>query len=536
MFFGPLSPSDPRAEGAVLAHSLRTGGIALPKGHVLSRAELDRLAAAGVTELVVARRTPGEIDEDGAAAQLAAAVAGPGVRIGPAATGRVNLFAAADGVVQVDTARLDRLNHTTEAITLGTRAPFTAVTAGQMIATVKIIPFAVPEPALLAAIAAAGPGGAPPLLALAPFRPHAAGLIQTRLPGTRESVLDKTAALTRRRLSAVGGRLGTEDRCDHTPAALADTIARQAAAGFAPLLIVGASAITDRRDVLPTALARAGGETCHLGMPVDPGNLVLLGRLGPAPVLGLPGCARSPKLNGFDWLLQRLAAGLSVTGTEIMAMGAGGLLIDAGIPPALAALDHGARPVAAVVLAAGRSARMGETNKLVLPIEGVPMVRRVVAAAAASAARPVIVVTGDDAAAVAGAVAGFDVTLAHNPAYADGLAGSLATGIAAVPETCAGALICLGDMPWVPTGCLDRLIDAFGVAETPRVCWPTVGGVRGNPVLWPRDRFADLKTLTGDRGARALADRLADQALAVAVDTTGILRDVDTPADYAGPA
>lgn len=153
-------------------------------------------------------------------------------------------------------------------------------------------------------------------------------LVQTRLPGTKESVLDKTVGVTRQRLSAAGSRLAAEWRTPHEEEAVAEAVSRAKAAGADLILVAGASAIVDRRDVLPAGIEAAGGTVEHFGMPVDPGNLLLLARVDGVPVLGLPGCARSPKLNGFDWVLQRIAAGIPVDRRAVMAMGAGGLLAE----------------------------------------------------------------------------------------------------------------------------------------------------------------------------------------------------------------
>ena len=139
------------------------------------------------------------------------------------------------------------------------------------------------------------------------------------------------------------------------------------------MLVAGASAIVDRRDVIPAAIERRGGTIEHFGMPVDPGNLLLLGRLGEVPVLGLPGCARSPKVNGFDWVLQRLLAGLPVGAEDIMRMGAGGLLAEIPrgpyrVPAPAARRKPVAQPpqrpaIAALILAAGQSRRMGDAQQ-----------------------------------------------------------------------------------------------------------------------------------------------------------------------------
>ena len=322
MKFGAL-PID-EAEGAFLAHAVRAGDLVLKKGRVLDGSDLQRLREAGIETVTAARLAAGDVAEDEAAARIADTAAGDHVEIRAPFTGRVNLFAAKPGLLTLDGKRIDRLNHIDEAITIATLPPFSNVREGQMVATVKIIPFAVPEAKLAEALALAGEieGG---LLRLAPFRPLAVQLVQTRLPSVKDSVLDKTVGVTASRITALGGRLIGESRSAHDVGALAD---RLTSAQGDLVLIAGASAITDRRDVLPAAIEAAGGEILHLGMPVDPGNLLLLARLGGRPVLGLPGCARSPRPNGFDWVLQRLFAGLEVTRDDVMGMGVGGLLTE----------------------------------------------------------------------------------------------------------------------------------------------------------------------------------------------------------------
>jgi molybdenum cofactor cytidylyltransferase len=184
--------------------------------------------------------------------------------------------------------------------------------------------------------------------------------------------------------------------------------------------------------------------------------------------------------------------------------------------------------VAAIVLAAGRSTRMGPENKLLADLGGKPMVRHVVEAALASTARPVLVVTGHQAAQVADALAGLDVTLVANPAYATGLASSLKAGIRAVPAACDGALILLGDMPRVAPGHIERLIAALA-AEPESIIVPVHDGQRGNPVLWPRRYFSELLQLEGDAGARRLFAAHPGAVREVAAADDAILSDIDTP-------
>src|SRR5215471_12094866 len=393
------------AEGAILAHSLRLGTVALKKARVLSRADLDVIAEAGLSRIVVARLEPGDVGEDEAARRVAVAAAGDEVEPAAPFTGRANLLAKSRGLLVFDRERLDRLNLVDEAITFGTLPPLAVVEPRMMVGTVKIIPFAAPEKAVERCVEAARSDG--PLLRVAPFLPRSVGLVQSRLPGLKESILDKTREVTEGRLKALGCRLVVEERCGHTTAELAPLIRDAIGHGVEILLIHGASAILDRRDVIPAAIVAAGGRIDHFGMPVDPGNLLLLGHVGERPVLGLPGCARSPKVNGFDWVLERLAAGLPVGPGEIMRMGSGGLLAEIPSRP-LPRAEATPAPekketkvvgprIGAVLLAAGRSTRMGGVNKLLSEIDGAPMVARVAQRLLASKARPIIAVLGNQA-------------------------------------------------------------------------------------------------------------------------------------------
>jgi len=288
--------------------------------------------------------------------------------------------------------------------------------------------------------------------------------------------------------------------------------------------------VVDRRDVGPAAIVRAGGVIDHFGMPVDPGNLLLMGHAGSVPVVGLPGCARSPKLNGFDWVLARVMADVPVTPEDIMDMGAGGLLAE--IPTRPSPREGKPKPqraprVAAVVLVAGQSSRMGE-NKLLADLRGQPMIRHTVAAMC-QAADVTVVVTGRDAGGIEAALEGLDVRFVHNPRYAEGLAGSLREGIAALPPDIDAVVVALGDMPLVGPDVVRRLIAAFNPAEHRSICVPVFGSERGNPVLWARQHFAALQGLSGDRGARALFASLSEEIVEVAMPDDAVLTDADTP-------
>jgi molybdenum cofactor cytidylyltransferase len=320
MEFGPVPLA--RAGGAILAHSLAAGARRLKKGRVLTPEDLDALEAAGVAEVTVARLGPGDLGEDAAAARLAQALvpdpAAAGLKPGRAATGRVNLHATRAGVLRFDAAAIAALNGVDPAITLATLPPFARVAAGQMAATVKIITYGVAGAALARAEAAASGG-----LSVAPVTLKSASLILTEVPGGARRLREKGRAAVGGRLAALGIDLAETLVVPHETAALARAIAR---APGAMILILTGSATSDIRDTGPAALTAAGGRVERFGMPVDPGNLLFIGSLGGRPVIGLPGCARSPALNGADWVMERIACAIPVTDADIAAMGVGGLL------------------------------------------------------------------------------------------------------------------------------------------------------------------------------------------------------------------
>jgi molybdenum cofactor cytidylyltransferase len=525
MKFGPASPAD--AVGGVTVHTLRQGSLVLKKGTTIGPAEVEALTKAGVAEVVVVRLEPGDVSEDTAAAGIAQAVAGDGVNVERAFTGRANLFAGRAGVLVVDRARVDRINGVDEAITFATLAAFKPVVEGEMIATVKIIPFGVEAKLRDAAVAAAS-GGA---LRIAPYVIKRVGVVSTLLPGLAPKVIEKTLRVTAERLAPAGAAIMAERRVPHDETALKAAIRELLGLGAELVIVFGASAIADRRDVIPAAISGIGGSIEHFGMPVDPGNLLLIGNAGGIPVLGAPGCARSPVENGFDWVLMRLLAGLKVTRAELTGMGVGGLLMEIVTrpQPRESLVTDSNRNVAAIILAAGRSTRMGGPNKLLAELGGKPLVRIVTEQALASKASGVTVVTGHQAEQVEKALAGLKVKFVRNPDFAEGLAGSVKAGIAAVPDDADGAVICLGDMPLISADLIDRLIEAFAPDRGNLIAVPVSDGRRGNPVLWSRRFFNELMTLDGDIGARHLIARHGEAVAEVPVEGHGAFLDIDTP-------
>jgi len=535
MIFGPAALAD--ARGAIMAHSQKVGERMIRKGALLDDAAIEALRAAGRTEVICARLEPGDVPEDIAADRLAMPLVAPLIGRSRAATGRVNLSAEAPGLLRVDAARIDRLNTIDEAMTIGTLPDCAVVAPKDLIATIKIIPFSVPGTVL--AVAEALVRQRPGPLILHPFRALKVGLVITALPGLKDSVTDKTIAITEARITALTGSLLPPVHCAHAEDAIGLALEGLVRDGADLLLVIGASAVVDRRDVGPAGIVRAGGEILHFGMPVDPGNLICLGRIGEKPALVLPGCARSPSLNGIDFVLSRLFAGIDVTPRDMMRMGVGGLLKEMETRPmprekAPATTRSGAAPrsaptIAAVVLGAGRSRRMAPHNKLlVTDRSGRTMIARVVDNVLSSGVRPVLVVTGHQAAEVEQALGGRPVRYVYAPDYAEGLAASLKAGIAAVPPECAAALVCLGDMPLVTGRMMDRLVSMYDPQEGRLIVLPTFRGKQGNPMLWDRRFFPEILEIAGDSGARFLIGKHMESVAEVEMADDAVLRDFDT--------
>lgn len=527
MKFGPVPPAE--AEGAIVVHTIRRDGLVLKKGTVVGAAEIAALRAAGIAAVTVARLEPGDVPEDTAAAEIAAAAAGPGIRVDRAFTGRANMFAAAAGVLVVDRAGVDCLNAVDPDITFATLQAYAPVVVGTMVATAKIIPFAVAGTARDEALAVA-----PRLVRIAPYRVKKVAVVSTLLPGLADKVIEKTLRVTADRLAPAGAAIMAERQVPHDTAAVARAVEEVLAQGAELVIVFGASAIADRRDVIPAAVEQAGGRIERFGMPVDPGNLLMIAEIGGRPVLGAPGCARSPKENGFDWVLARLLCRLPVTDGDVAGMGVGGLLMEIVTRPQprdeapTAAAEKPRHRVAGVVLAAGRSTRMGGPNKLLAEISGRPLVRIAVEEVLGSRAGPIIVVTGHQRDRIKAALANLPVSFVHNPDYAEGLSTSVKAGIAAVPADVDGAIVCLGDMPQVDRGLIDRLIAGFDPERGALIVIPTVAGKRGNPVLWSRRFFGELTRLSGDVGARNLIATY-QEAVAEVPAAAAAATDVDTP-------
>jgi molybdenum cofactor cytidylyltransferase len=525
------------AEGVILAHTLRLPGKTLKKGRVLSADDLAELQNSGIQRVSGVRLEADDVDENQAAQEVALALAGQQLDIGKPVAGRCYLYAKNDGLAHIDKAVIDAINLLDCGIYIATLSEQAECLQQQALASIKVIPFAIGRRQLDTCLELArGAGGA---IALQAYRAASVALILTETTGLKESLLCSTSRVTRERVSAMGGRMLFETRCDHSVEAIRSALEEALATGVDLVLVCGASITVDPADVVPAAIVDCGGTVDHFGMPVEPGNMLLLAHIDGRPVINLPGCSRSPKLNGLDWVMQRMAAGLPLGKTEILSMGVGGLIKDIShrwrMREQANLIEQFQSPhkVAAIVLGAGRSSRMGEQNKLLSTVGGTAMLQRVVDAALKAEVVSTTVVTGCEAEEVRKLLVGREVAFAHNAAYQEGIAGSLKRGLSSLPGDIDGVIILLADMPFINSAHINELLAEFNPATERDIVAPIREGRLGNPIIWSARYIPVMMKLSGDRGARPLLDEFAANVWEVPMGDDAIFMDVDTPAALA---
>jgi molybdenum cofactor cytidylyltransferase len=327
MKFGPVPLA--QAAGKTLGHNIAgvDGRRVLRKGKPLTPNDLILLERLGRKSVYVAELAADDLSEDAAARRVAEIVMGHGLRLSGPASGRVNLSAAEPGVLRVDAPQLMYVNQF-EGVTLATLANHSAVRARQIVATVKIVPFALPQTMIQAIETSAV---ARPLLWIDELSPQSVSLIFSGSFSIRDKIAVDFTPLGER-VEALGSHISSSDYVSLEDEAgemmLAELLIQRHAEGARLMILAGETAIMDRYDIAPRAVERAGGCIECVGAPVDPGNLLMLAYLDDMPILGAPGCVRSRKINIVDWVVPRLLAGDRLTRADIVSLGHGGLLED----------------------------------------------------------------------------------------------------------------------------------------------------------------------------------------------------------------
>ena len=526
-----LSPHD--AIGHLSVHAIHTSSYKIRKGAMIRKEDAIEIEQSGIAEIICAVADHDDVHEDDACEYLAALLQTSHIETTPPSTGRVNFNSQRLGLLRYDVDRLKQINLIDEGITLALVQHNQLLAQGDMAATLKIIPFFVSRSSLeKVAIILRGTQ----LFTFHPLHPKKARLIQTKFNHQSSSIFEATAAVTHERLFNLGSRLEHSDVIEHSRDALKEKLTQACTSDADLILISGASAIAHRDDLIPSTLLEIGGHVDHFGLAVDPGNLLLLGHYNDKLVIGMPGCARSPKLNGFDWVLHLFLAGLPIDDLELAAMSAGGLLMEIASRPLPRSLSNNKprKPhIEAVLLAAGTSSRMGDVNKLTQDVHGTPLIRRVADEISRSKVNGITIILGHDAEQVSKALDGINARFLFNPDYHSGQSSSLRYGLDYLPQIATDMMVFLGDMPFITTDVINRLIDRHLNLQDrwSKITLPSVQQQRGNPVIWGEAFFEEMKTLSGDTGARQLFQSYKSAMNIVPFDDVNLCLDADTEDD-----
>lgn len=515
------------AEGAILAHSLTVEGVRFRKGKKLSAEDIITLKAAGISQVTVAILAPDDLDENQAAQIIGSGGRGAGISALKPHAGRVNLVAEHVGVLEVNADAVNAVNAIDPAITLATLPSMTRVNKGQLLATIKIIPYAAARQNVGKAAHEIGPA-----FKLHGVKAGRVSLVMSTVESMKESVLEKGRQAVEARLARFGLKLSDCRIVPHEVAEMAEAI--EAASGDI-LLLLGASATGDIADTAPAALKYACGQVIRFGIPVDPGNLLFLGTHRGRDVLGLPGCARSLALNGADWVLERLICGLKVDEDMLAGLGVGGLLKEISTRPqprrVLAAANG---KVAVLLLAAGAARRMRGRDKLLEPVGDGTMLEQAANAALSSTADTVFVALPPQADARRARLAGLAVRPIEAPDYTEGMGGTLRNAMANIGPDYAAVIVSLADMPELSAAHYNALINAYNPAQNHEICRAQAeDGTLGHPVLFGRRFFEALGDSFGDSGAKAVLRSSSDYVVNVPTKGQGAALDLDTPEAWA---
>lgn len=509
------------SEGWSLAHSITAAGKKWPKDTILTEKDIKTLSGLDIDNVQVFMLEPDDINENDAAKAAADHICGKGLKVVSVGRGRANLVATADGLFIPDKA-IDAINLIDDAFSAASLPAHTHVQANQLVATVKLVPYAIPKK-LLSGLAA---NDAPTAQVHAYNKLKAATII------TGSNLPNKIRRTLEHRLDRLNGNIENYEIVAHTQLAVTKAISELAHLDIDLILILGVSAISDHRDVIPAGLEAANGEIIKLGMPTDPGNLLMLGKLQGKYVIGLPGCARSPALNGLDFVLERIAAGIPLDHQSITLMGTGGLLKETPerhIPRSPVNKASDSTSIAPIVLAAGKASRAQGISKLLSKINDRSVLETTITNIAKNTKSTINVVTGHNAPALNDILGRLNVTIVHNAEYADGMGASLAVGVTNLTNEPTFAMICLADMPFIRPDTYEKLNLAAQCSHEGAILIPTFNGKRGHPVLWHQQHFKELSALNADIGGKQIMQDNQEYIVEVPVEDAGILIDLDTP-------
>ena len=316
-----------KSEGSILAHSIKLENLNISKGTLLTENHIMDLRSKGVQSVVVARLENGDIEENKSAIIVSKAFSHNSLIFSKANTGRINIFSKHDGLLIYSVSSLISFNLIDEGIALALLTQNSFVKKKQLIGTLKVIPYSLPKKTILKFRRFEN------LIIIKAVKEKKFSLIQTSHKNMKESLYKKTSIETKKRVENLSCFLLDDTICEHNEKELTSKISSIIKKDIDILLISCASAVSDRNDILPKSIMNLGGNIIHFGLPVDPGNLLILASLNNKLIVGMPGCARSPSLNGLDLILRMLVTDIKIDKKIIASLGVGGLLKDTRLRP-----------------------------------------------------------------------------------------------------------------------------------------------------------------------------------------------------------
>ena len=518
--------------GDILAHSIFLKVGRIRKGKIISQEDINLMLQDGIENIYVGEFDNDDLDENYASKKIAEAICVDGVTRSPTYSGKTNITSKYDGLIEIDKEKVFELNRLSTNIAVSTLNNHDIVYNGDHILSVKIISYAINKADLEKIINFLNTNK---IIQLKPFKSLKFGVIYTESVNEKKNIIEKTKKSIKSRVSDYNSTIMDEIIVKHDIEAIKLALEKQLTMDIDCLLFFLSSSVADVSDILPSIISEFGGKITSYGMPLDPGNLTLSGYINNHKILVAAGSARSDALNGLDWHLNSLHAGIEIDQDIIDSLGVGGLLKDIDFAVRRKRISKNINTkkanIAAIVLSAGESKRMGEDNKLLLKVNGKTIIANYIENISKSNVSEILVVTGHQSDLIQGELEKYDVNFIYNPDYKDGMSTSLRAGINALSTNIDAAMICLPDMPLIGIYEINKLIDYYNPKIGNEICIATSNEQRGNPVLWDKKYFNELSDIKGDKGGRHLLSQYEEKSVEVNLGEA-VSFDVDTKSSY----
>ncbi|MGD9638572.1 MAG: NTP transferase domain-containing protein [Alphaproteobacteria bacterium] len=491
------------ALGVVTATCIALGeDNSIPAGKILDYTDVAMLKSAGYHFVCGAKIVSSDLLKNTAIVKLASAIAGNDTAYRIDDNGRCFIYAAKNGLANIDTERVERFNRSGQEVILATIPPFSQVSSGQMLAAVSLIPPAISEDNIEKYLKTTLGLGS--IVNIAPYKPKKVYFIQSFLSQTNEDNEQAVLANIAARVASFGATVVEQSRCEHLKEEIYQALSNALASNAEIIIFSGAFANYHKDDVIVKVLEEASFEVDNFFVPNFPGENILIANYKKyKKIIVLPDNCNKADYSAIDLILRRVMADCSVTYDSLIKTGAGGLLTkEAWQPVALDKIenlvkievDDNKEKIAVVILAAGKGARMMGDNKLLYELEdGKTIISNTVDAALKSKASPVVVVTGFEEDLITEELKDKDVIIIKNNDFTSGVSTSIKTGLEVLNQAINGAVILPGDMPFVTPEQINRLIEKFDPLDKKAVCVSTSKKVKSNPILWARSLFSVAK-------------------------------------------